>query len=186
MGTRSLLCIFFLIWGILIGAALVGVYSVYPDNPDFFKVKISDLLNIATPLGIAIFITYFISTMINNESRRREIIVEHIDRVETSAEKLFDIGTKYIETPEKHRKILLSLLQNTSILISNLERILENENKCISHLKPVKSSFIDIKKSLTSSSTEDAEITPEQCAQFMHGYRKLVEGTSNLKFKVFK
>ena len=112
----------FLTLGVILGSLLCKWDKV---GDDFFKFTLTDVLSILVTIGIGIFITFFLSKRTSNDFRRREVLLEMINKYQKSIERMYSIGSQYMEKLDlsTQRKVISSV-KMAGINFSTLKSIM--------------------------------------------------------------
>jgi hypothetical protein len=112
----------FLPLGIITGSLLCK-WNIIGD--DFFKFTLTDVLTIMVTIGIGVFISFFLSRRTSNDFRRREILLEMINKYQKSVEKMYYVGSKYMDKQDlPSQRDVISCVKMVGINFSTLKNII--------------------------------------------------------------
>jgi len=84
--------------GVLLGCSLSNWFVI---RPDFFKVRLIEMIQLVAALVIAVFITYIVRSRLGHEMKKRELFYDLINRFQQNLNDVMDQGYLYIDGRNK-------------------------------------------------------------------------------------
>lgn len=100
-------------------------------NPTFWNMKITDIVHILVTIIIACFVTNLINDKLNNNIRKRELLLELFDKLNVNIQSIYDNGNDYMRAsqPQLGRSILATF-KNTNNLLDFIKKVSSSKKIC--------------------------------------------------------
>jgi len=175
-----------LLLGIVIGCVASNWFFL---KSKFFEVKLIEIIQWITSISIVILLAYFINERINNDFRKKELILELVSNFQQKILNIFTLGSEYINNPDlnKQNKIVHSFKVASGLLslIINIksEKLIKNTEQ----FHGLKWEFFCFKKSLTDTpfGSQDCSYTEEEIIAFQNAYDSLMNKLFHCKIDIY-
>lgn len=156
----------------------------------FFQFKLTDILQLAATLTVGLVISYLLNRRTSNESRRRDIYLQLLERIQKTIETVYSVGVKYADNPEPVlQKKVLSSLKSAGIALTTLRSVKGSSDFTDLNEYEVKivNKFIRLRKTLTESPFGQVgkPYPQHRKIEFEQGYQLLLSEIYNCKFQIF-
>lgn len=107
-----------------IGCGIVLLFNWPSISETFWEFKFSDIADIFVTLVIVGFITYLVSEKLNNTSRKRELLLNLLEKFHDQLNYLYIDGTEYMERKKTIQgRAILAGFKKVSIMLDFLHKI---------------------------------------------------------------
>lgn len=179
-----------IILGVLVGIPIgVIIINWGIAGSSFLEVKLIQILELLLTILIAVFVVYFINSLVNRDLKKRDILFDLINAFQDRIAEIFTLGNNYIKQPdlEKERtikssfkaaRILLSVIKDIK-KDELVEKILEDD-RLVNH-------FLEFKISLTDSPFGEKQpaYSESDLKEFQHRYEILSGDLYRCKLKIY-
>jgi hypothetical protein len=148
-------------------------------------------LSILVTIGIGVFITFLLSKRTSNDFRRREVLLEMINKYQKSIERMYSIGSQYMEKLDlpTQRKVISSV-KMAGINFSTLKSIMtqcqissveEMPNRLFKHYHNLKIVLTD-----TPFGQQGVAYSVGKKIKYEEKYQALINELYSIKYNLFK
>lgn len=159
------------LFGVIIGISL-SKWSILQN--DFFNFTLIDILDITLTIVIALVVTYYIRTQINYNMKKREILVQLIDRFQVQLKELYTAVSRFLSDAESvNKQTIISEFKTTSIFLNSLLQIADDvKAQCDFGMdrKELENAFFHFKESVTDTPFERESFDEERCIKIHTTY----------------
>jgi len=140
---------------IFIAIIAAVIYFVQPFKQEtFYSIKLIELLQLSASVFIALIIGMYINQINSYDIKRKEILYNFLNNLQTVFEDLYDSSNEYITKRDAEDKSKVTKgFKNASSLISNLLQLKKHSklSKCIKVDDEFVSDFLSLKASITDT-----------------------------------
>ena len=176
--------------GLLSGIFIGCIVSNWPFlKNEFFDIKLIEIIQWITSVGIVILLTYLVTEKINNDFKKKELILEVMSNFQQKITDVFNLGNDYINSPDTNKESqILQYFKNSSSLLSLIINIKsERLIKETKELEGLKWSFWSFKKALTDTHfrSKNKRYTEDEVSAFHKTYDSLTDKIFHCKVSIF-
>lgn len=183
----STIIIISLLVGIILGC-IISNWDFLKNT--FFDFKLSEIIQWIISIFIVILLAYFVNDRINNNFRKKELVLELISSFQQKTVDIFTLGNDYINNPDpnKQNKIVYHFKTASSLL--NLILNIKNDDlikETTSELEGLKWEFFNFKKALTDTpfGSRNITYTPQDVMTFQKTYDSLINTLFHCKINIY-
>lgn len=168
------------LWGFLCGAYVLYVLNFPTFGSDFFKIKISDLINSTVALIIAFLVTYSLNKKSSTDFKVRELFIERLSSITEIAKHSHELCYKYndvsIDSKNEWRALVL-LIGQISKHLSSLFKHAKTYDVRILCANDIKENFLHYKSAITGDKIDITAATKH--------YLELLSSLEKAKIEIY-
>jgi hypothetical protein len=157
---------------------------------DFFKVKATDVFQISVALFVAYYVTIFVNHRTSSDSRRKDIVMDLINKYQSVIDDIYKLGNAYMNNPtEKNHFEILGHFRDAGNLLALIEKITKecnvNEMKKL-NIKDLRDKHLNLKRELTNGpfGKDYHQYDSGTIIAFNSQYTEILFDNYELKFKI--
>jgi len=124
-------------------------------SADFHKVRLIEIVQLAATVFIAVYITHMISSNVQNDQKRREVLSDLIKEYHEGLNELMEINYDYISSPDRQKeRIIKRKYKQLNIFLgvaSKSKYLLPKNQEAIACLDSIIKLFSKLKVSVTDT-----------------------------------
>lgn len=178
----AIICLFL---GILIGSIFPTWYYF---KTSFYDVKLIEIVQIVVTILIAFFATYFISSKINNNVKKREIASELLLKFQDNLTNVLELGYEYIALPDDiKRKKIVNMFKKASMLLGIIIDVKKKNKSLIKYEESFYEDFLKFKDALTDTpfGQKTPKYSEERIVQLHDNYEVLLKKLYECKINLY-